>query len=215
MTRLLLAALLLPLTLSLGTQQLRAQQPGAPAPGDYFWAFAPRGPFADDRVVLAFALLVDTSGVPDTAGVDGALRYGDEGVIEFTNEKDASEAELLFAAAGLANPAEDLTPVRACRFWTPTGIPEDEARIAVGAALGAAIADALRDLGLEVAPCVFTEESGDADVYLWEFGQDTHVELTEPDLFGDSFLQIAELRDHDAGTSSDVSPPTTGDAGLR
>jgi hypothetical protein len=216
MRRLLLAALLLPLSLGGATARLDAQEPGAAADGDYLWSFAPRGPFADERVVLAFALLVDTSGVTGAAGGDGSLFYAAEDVVEFINERPASESQLLLAAAGLADPSRDLIAARPCRFWA------DDA--AVGAALSEALVDTLTGLGIDAEPCEQTSDTEAADLLVWAFGEDAPAIQPEPDLFGDSFLQIAELQSSNPqgadaasppGTGDAVSPPGTGDAGLR
>ena len=194
---------------------LAAQQPSG-APGDFYWQFANQGIMADPRVQGAFVLLLDADAVIAGAGVEGDLLYGDTGVTEFTSQVGPEEASLLLAAAGFADPAKDLLRTRPCRLWTPHVTEGDEERIAVAHALGHQIARVLIGLGVDAGACELVPDSGDADVFVWQFGQNLELPEGDPGFGADSFLvPNVELPGRvPGGTGGDVSPPVVGSGGL-
>lgn len=151
--------------------------PDDPEPGDFFWQFARSGPVADQRVEQALMLLVDSDAVLAEAAVDDTARlvYGDEQIRTFAKEQSREEWEPLLTAAGYPEPSNDLSEARRCRFWTPAGFDDDAERTAVATALGAALADILSDIGITAQPCEVIDDSDQADLFVWSFGQDLEV----------------------------------------
>lgn len=219
MLRSVLVAALLVAALSMAPSRLDAQEPG-----DFFWMFAPHGALADERIELAFILLIDTESTMTRAGIDAALFYGDPRGQEFKQELESSgvagqEWPILLAAAGIDEPAQDLRISRPCRFWAPQADAADAGRIAVGEALGAELATALSRLGLPTEPCELVSDSSQADFYVWSFAMNLELGSEQPNPDADSFLQIVVDRPGaipgGTGGIPNVTPPTTGDAGLR
>ena len=172
----------------------------------------------DQRIQYALVLLIDPGTVVENAGLEGELLYGDPRTAEFVTSVDEDEAELLLMAAGVGVPAESVVQARPCRFWTPSDGELLETRGNVGMALGEVLAKVLFDIGIEADLCEPTSDQDAADILIWESGQDYAIPegVHYPD--ADSFLVLDFERPGaiPRGTGGgDVSPPATGDAGLR
>ena len=218
MLRSALVAALLLIVASIGARHLDAQEPG-----DVYWQLVPRGIMADQRLQYALVLLTDTESAADRAGLEGALLHGNPRMAEFVAEIDQphAEAPILFQAAGFDPPAEAVSEARRCRFWTPDEGTLLETRVKLGVALGEAMSEGLATLGIDTQTCERTTDQDAADILIWEYGQD-HA-LPEDVYFIDEDSFIAANVDRPGlipgggtgGGAPDVSPPTTGDAGLR
>jgi hypothetical protein len=223
MSRLLLASLvLIPLALALGAVPLRAEQsPGQP--GDVYWQLVPNGILADQRVRYAIILLTDTDIAAENAGLTGNLIYNDPRVAEMIHEIDdpVAEAGILFAAAGFDPPDQLIAEAHRCRFWTSEEGDLLQKRINVGLALGEVIPKGLYKLRVEIQNCQRTEVRDDADILIWESGQDygipEDVFSTEKEGFLTGLVELpgAIPGGGTGGGAPDIAPPTTGDAGLR
>jgi hypothetical protein len=212
--------LLLAVTLGLGVA-VGSAEPPAGEPGDVYWQFVPNGLMADQRVRDALVLLTDAGTVAEDAGLEGDLLYGDARTAEFVATSGVEEASLLLMAAGIGVPAQGVVQARPCRFWTPEDGDLRETRENVGLALGEVLAKVLFDIGIEADLCEATSDQDAADILIWEYGQDYSIpeETYYPD--GNSFLALeielpgAVPGGTGGGSDSDVSPPATGDGGLR
>ncbi len=217
MLRSVIIAVMLLVTLSAAPTRINAQEPG-----DVYWQIAPKGFFADQRIQYALLLLTDTDAIASGAGLQGSLLYGNTEVADFVTqiEKPASEADLLLAAAGFDNPSQQLSETRRCRFWTPPEAESPETLSSLGFVLGEALSAAWSSLGVQIRPCEATTSRDDADILIWEFGQDYAI---PPEVFqvdADTFLGASTERPGaipggTGGGPPSVSPPSTGDAGLR
>jgi hypothetical protein len=218
MRRLLLATLLVPLALSLGPDRSRAEQPPG-TPGDVYWQLVPNGLLSDQRIQEALLLLVDTDGVASKSALEGSLLYGGTRDVEVIDQLEQSEAEarLLLAAAGFDDPPVQLRETRRCRIWTADAAATPDTLTTVAAALSEALSSAWAQLGVEIQPCELTADQDQADVLVWEFGQDYSIAEGAYDFQADSYLgaNIERPGAIPGGTGGgDVSPPATGDAGL-
>jgi hypothetical protein len=216
MLRLFATSLLVSIAVSAGGTQVHAQQPG-----DVYWQLVPNGIVADERIQYALLLLIESDTVAVGAGLDGSLLYGNPEHAEFSAqvEQPQAEAELLFAAAGFDEPSQQLTEVRHCRFWVPPDAEESSKVLnQVGLALGEALAAAWATVGVEIQPCEVTANRDDADLLVWGSGEDYAIPQGVYNLDADSYVATEVERPGAVPGGSgggDVSPPTTGDAGLR
>ena len=147
----------------------------APADGDLTWQLANRGMFRDQRVRMAFALLVDEAAVMTAAGLDGQpLVYGDQELRETLLNVPLEDAELLLAASGIATPGEpaQLQQTRVCQIWTPTDAAGLQQRQAVVTALAAELVRVFANLGVVIDPCQVTASAADADLIVSAIGLD-------------------------------------------
>jgi hypothetical protein len=215
MGRLLLAALIMPLALSLGGGASRAQQPG-----DVYWQMVPNGFLADSRIQQALLFVIDTDAA--AAEIDGALIYGSElGIALLDEAKDRrEEAPILFAAAGFDNPSEQFVETRRCRVWIPDDAEAPETLADVATTLGEALSGAWAEFGVEIQPCEITSSRDQADVLVWGYGQDYAIVEGAYDFQAESYVgteveRPGAIPGGTGGGAPDVSPPATGDGGLR
>ena len=216
MIRLALAAVLIPLALSIKSAGSRAQEAG-----DAYWQLVPNGIVADERIQYAILLLTDVAGAAEEAGLGGALLYGRPDAFEFVTqiEEPEAEAKLLMAAAGFDMPSQ-VIETRRCRFWVAPDAASAESLTEVGVALGAALADGFAVLDIEIQPCEATSDKDAADILIWEFGQDHAIPDTVFQTEVESFLgynveRPGAVPGGTGGGEPNVTPPTTGDGGLR
>lgn len=156
-----------------------------PRPGDVFWLLRPRGVFADERVAIGVAYLVDSEPVLEAAGIgDNRLWYHQ--LDPLPPAEAPVRGRLLLAAAGLDD-GSTLTGARACTVWAPTG---SELLTAGARAVGEQLAAALTSFGVPVDACELVEDSTDADVFIWAFGQDLHVDASPAEPEVDSFIVL-------------------------
>jgi hypothetical protein len=219
MRRLLLATLLVPLALGLGAGRSGAEQPPG-KPGDVYWQFVANGFLSDERIQEALLLLIDTDGAKTKSGLKGSLLYGSTRGAEIIDQIDQpeDEARLLLAAAGFDDPSGQLQQTRRCRIWTADDTTAPDTLTAVATALSEALSSAWAQLGVQIHPCEITTRQDQADVLVWEFGQDYSIAEGAYDFQADSYLGASIERPgaSPGGTGGgDVSPPGTGDAGLR
>lgn len=201
-----------------------AQDGAAPKPGDVFWQFAPRGALADRRTETAFAIFIGAraEAIVAAAGLDPGRRllYGIEEVRGFAAiDGSLAEADALLAAAGLRSPdgkGVELRERRRCRVWTPSDIEGEIDRLAVAAALGDALAAVMRDLGVEAQPCEVVADSDEADLFVWDFAHDVHVNQLPADFDAPGFLELTvELPGRvPGGTGGGPTPPSSGNGGF-
>lgn len=128
----------------------------APVDGDLTWEFAGRGIFLDQRVRMAFVLLIDEPAVMTAAGLDGQpLVYGDPELRGIVASVPPGDAELLLAASGIATPGEpaQLQQTRVCQIWTPPDAATLPQRQAVTASLAVELVSVFADLGVAIDPC--------------------------------------------------------------
>ena len=193
-----------------------------PADGDLTWELANRGMFRDQRVRMAFALLVDEAAVMTAAGLDGQpLVYGDQELRETLLNVPLEDAELLLAASGIATPGEpaQLQQTRACLIWTPPDAAALQQRQAVVTALAAELVRVFANLGVVIDPCQVTASAADADLIVSAIGLDGGPSTTV-DLNLEGFL--GQLVDPSAGAPGPANggaagspqPGMGGNAGL-
>jgi hypothetical protein len=217
MLRSALVAALIVAAASFGVSRLDAQEPG-----DIYWQLVPRGIMADQRLQQALVLVTDLDSAAERAGVEGALRNGNPRMDEFIEEieQDHAEAMILFQAAGFDPPGETVAEARRCRFWTPDEGSLLETRVKLGIALGEAMSEGLATLGIDIQTCERTTDQDAADLLIWEYGQDYAFPEDVYFIDEDSFIAANVERPGlipggGTGGAPDVSPPATGDAGLR
>ena len=215
MRRLLLTTLILPLALSLGGGASRAQQPG-----DVYWQMVPNGFLSDSRIQQALLFVIDTDAV--AAELDGSLRYGSEEGAPLLEEAESrqDDAPILFIAAGFDNPSAQLMETRRCRIWIPDDAESPETLASVATALGTALSDAWAQFGVEIQPCETTADRDEADVLVWEYDQDYAIVDGAYDFQADSYVgteieRPGAIPGGTGGGGPDVSPPSTGDGGLK
>ena len=210
MSRLILAALIVSLAAGLGGAASHAQQPG-----DVYWQMVPNGFLSDARIQQALLFVIDTGAA--AAETDGALLYGSEEGAALLEEAESrrDDAPILFMAAGFDDPAEQLRETRRCRVWIPDDADAPETLSSVAAALGEALSGAWAQFGVEVQPCETTPNRDDADVLVWEHGQDYAIAEGAYDFQADSYIGADLDLPGEPGGTPGVSPPTTGDGGLR
>lgn len=217
MLRSALAAGLFLAALSAAPTRLDAQEPG-----DVYWQLVPRGILADQRLQYALVLLTDAESAAQSAGLEGALLHGSPRMAEFVAEIDQphAEAPILFQAAGFDPPGEVVVESRRCRYWTPDEGTLLETRVKLGVALGEAMSQGLATLGIDIQPCQRTSDQDAADILIWEYGQDYAIPEDVYFIDEEGFLTgLAErpgaIPGGTGGGEPEVSPPATGDAGLR
>jgi len=211
MLRSVLVATLIGIAASIGASHLNAQEPG-----DIYWQLVPRGIMADQRLQYAVILLTDTESAAERSGVEGMLINGDPRVAEIVAETELPQAEamMLFQAAGFDPPDEAVSEARRCRFWTPDEGTLLETRVKLGIALGEAMSEGLDTLGIDIQTCERTTDRDAADILIWEYGQD--YGFPKDIYFVDEESFIDGNVEHPGTTGiPNVSPPATGDAGLR
>lgn len=160
------------------------------------WAFAPLGPFADERVVTALRLQMDAASAGATSGVTLAYHGGVE-------VDPAQDPRALLEAAGIVPPGgaapRGLVIERPCRVWAADGTLEASAL-----ALGEELVAAWSAYGVNFAPCTLTTDPILADLYVFPPGEPPAA-LTEVATQGvGSFIGFAP----DApGTATPVETP--------
>lgn len=159
---------------------------GGSAPGAeqaITWAFAPRGIFADPRVITAFATLIDTDAIGEAhAGAGVTLQYATADVLADATPEDAP---LLLMAAGVVVTEGTLAleASRPCTIWIPHGDVNEGLLRDVATALASEFAGVLGTFELAVEPCEITDDLTSADILTWGAGQEP---APAPD--GESFL---------------------------
>jgi hypothetical protein len=133
------------------------------------WAFAPKGIFADDRVVQSMRVQMDTDAAAAAGGVSLAYLGGAE---LFTTPADA--LPLLWAAGILghdATTATDLNVIRACHVWSGgASDAEADALATTAAVIGAELSRVWGALGVSFAPCEATGDAAVADLLVFPAG---------------------------------------------
>jgi len=195
------------------------------AEGDLVWAFAPRGIFADARVVMAFALLLDEPAVMSAAALSNTpLYYDDPEVRSVVDQVPATDATDLLAAAGIATHegAPLIEESRRCQIWTPTTGDSLADRQAVVAALGDGLVAAFAQIGVTIEPCAPAASAAEADVAVSVLGLDSGLPAFG-DIADETFIAIlpGDAAPASGGTGAGASPGTTdiapaqgGNAGL-
>jgi hypothetical protein len=198
-------------------QQARTE----PQEGDLLWTFAREDPFFDQRVRLAFVLLVDTQpwleAAPSGLWPAVQLLAADEDDREFARMVGSeAEAGKLLLASG--QDFASIAVVGDCRVWVApppvegTG-PTAAERGDAGIALGAAFREAIEGLGADVGHCALTSDPATAQLLVWGVGEkapanplrDASTLFAPPDLPG---------RQPGAGTGGGPAVPSTGNAGI-
>jgi hypothetical protein len=155
------------------TDQPAPEDPHRPAlqaatAGDLTWQFASRGVFADPRVVLAMAILLDEPAVMSAAGLPGQpFFYGVEETRLSLEEIPPDDAEPLLLASGiLPQPggSTQLEQSRRCRIWTPSTGDAQAEREAVVSALSKELVTVLGGIGLTIDPCEVAASPEEADL---------------------------------------------------
>lgn len=189
----------------------------AAAAGDLTWQFASRGVFADPRVVLAMAILLDEPAVMSAAGLPGQpLFYGVEETRLSLEEIPPEDAEPLLLASGiLPQPggSAQLVQARRCRIWTPATGEHQAEREAVVAALSNELVIVLGGIGLTIDPCETAASAEEADLAVSVVGLDSGLPA-----FGDTsdetFVRLTiELPGLQPGAGSGGGGPTPGGTG--
>ncbi len=178
------------------------------------WSFAPRGIFADQRVVTAFVGLVAAPAV--SAAHPGAATLEYAAPDDFLPEATPEDAPLLLMAAGVvdADGSVQLREARPCAIWTPHDDAGEAISADVAAALGVEFARVFGTLGLDITPCEVTNDPAAADILLWSAAEDAEPAASE----GDSFLVFptpAGPADpaHGGDGNNGASPPADGAGG--
>lgn len=182
------------------------------AAGDLTWQFAPRGIFADPRVVFAMAILFDEARVMSAAGLAGEpLVYGDGETRAALEEIPPGDWEPLLLASGvLPQPGglADLEQARRCRVWTPaTGDAQSE-REAVVAAVGDELVTVLASIGVTIDPCETAASAEEADLAVSVIGLDSGLAdlgVTSGDAFVSLTVDLPGLQPG-AGTGGGDGP---------
>lgn len=124
------------------------------------WAFAPRGIFADQRVILSMQLQMATEDAEATSGI--ALAYHDPmGHLTVDQAAEADALPLLMAAGVHDGTSAWVQPARSCRAWSDPGLEE------VRDLLSAELARVWTDLGVTIAPCEAVTDAADADILVF------------------------------------------------
>ena len=134
--------------------------------GDLTWEFAQRGIFADQRVVMGFALFLNDAALISAAGLGGSpLFYGDEEIRSMLATIPMGDAEPLLLVSGIivSGNSAQLEQARRCRIWTPTSGESLAQREAVLSALAAEVVALFGDLGVVIDPCEVAASAKDAD----------------------------------------------------
>ena len=149
----------------------------AAAAGDLTWQFARRGIFADIRVVLAMAILLDEPGVMSAAGLSGQpLFYGEEETRMSLETIPPDDTEPLLLASGiLPQPggSAQLEQSRRCRIWTPATGDGQAEREAIVPALGSELVTVLAGIGVAIDPCETAASPEEADLAVSVIGLDS------------------------------------------
>jgi hypothetical protein len=183
-----------------------------PATGDYSWGVVANGVFADTRIRDAMGQLVDSQAVMTDAGVTTSLVYAGGGVNAPQTATKLDAIRMLLAAAGYNDPATQLREVRRCRIWLPAPFTPELG--AVMQALGEEIARSASKVGLQLQACEPASSLDTADFALWLASQAAPIpaDPSQPHPSAESFLAAT---DRPTPSVRGVSPPITGDGGLR
>jgi hypothetical protein len=188
---------------------LHSQQPAA---SGYSWGVVANGVFADTRIRDAMGQLVDSQAVMKDAGVTTPLVYAGGGVNAPQTATKLDAIRMLLAAAGFNDPATQLREVRRCRIWMAAPFTPELG--AVMQALGEEIAGSASNVGLRLQACEPASSLDTADFALWPASQAAPIPVnpSQPHPSADSFLAAT---DRPTPSVRGVSPPITGDGGLR
>ncbi|MEX1022245.1 MAG: hypothetical protein WD058_03765 [Dehalococcoidia bacterium] len=150
-----------------GVESTACEMVGPPGTRVVQWDFDAVGIFRDERVVMAFLILVDTARIE--AAWDGPVALGYRNPqLEASAPADAAQALMLLQAAGVADMEGRIRMevLRPCTVWVPEGVEDEAMFVALATALGEEIAVVLAGFGIDIAPCHVTHEAvGDLSVF--------------------------------------------------
>jgi len=195
-----------------------------PAAADLLWTFAEEDPLFDQRVRLAFILLMDTQPLLEGAGLwpEVQLLPASADDREFAAMPSIeADAPVLLIATG--QEFAELEVIGECRVWVapppvegsgPTAAQRNEADIA----LGAAFRETLAGLGAAVGECALTPDASTTQLLVWG---NVEVAPANPQratstLFVATVLPGRQLGAGSGGGAGNAVPavPSTGSAGL-
>ena len=188
----------------------------APEPDDddLVWSFAPKIPFVDSRVQLAFAILIDEEQVVARAGIGAQHRLlpSEREIREGALGADLEDAQLLLQASG--NAPSLLAETRRCAIAVlPPGpssqAPDFETRIAVADSFAVELQTALGELGIAAQRCGLEDDPESTDILIW--GTQDPAPMLDPNFDPNaSFLGAAS--GGGGGDGRDIGSPDNGPA---